>query len=112
MKNENAILRSKQVAQECAMKAGYYRKEFNIAGWKNLLAALGFGFLGLIMLFVFLPVGMIILAFAGLAAYDSYKSFEMALEAYGEYHGLRDEILDAKHHHEMETSNDYDPGNR
>ena len=85
MKSEQAKTRAKRVAQECAMKAGYYRRGFTQQAWRETIAAALLISLGLI-LFLREPIAGLFLFMCGaVAAHGAYRSFQHAFTTYGEY---------------------------
>jgi hypothetical protein len=88
------IKEAKHAAHQCTVKAAHYRQQFIRAAWWSILTAVFLGVFGLPMLFIFLPVGMIMMACAVIAAYDAVKAFRFADEAVKEYFEIRDNILD------------------
>jgi hypothetical protein len=79
---------AKQVAQECSMKAAYYRREFTQQAWRETIVAALLIPSGLI-LFVRAPAAGFFLFMCGaVAARAAYTSFQYACTAYGEYKEL------------------------
>ena len=91
MKSEHAVIRAKQVAQECGMKASYYRREFTQRAWREAFAAALLIPLGLILCLRAPAAGLIIFVLGAVAARGAYLSFQYACSAYGEYNELRED---------------------
>jgi hypothetical protein len=91
MTNECAVIRAKQAAQECAMKATYYRREFTQQAWSQGVAAALLIPLGLILFLRAPAVGFIVFVCGTVAAHGAYSSFRYASLAYGEYNELRED---------------------
>lgn len=85
MKSEAVVIKAKRVAQECAMKASYYRREFTRHGWRQTIAAAVLIPLGLVLLLGAPIAGFVILVCGAVAAHGAYNSFQTACSAYGEY---------------------------
>jgi hypothetical protein len=88
MTSEHVVIRAKRVAQECAMKASYYRCEFIRHAWRQTIAAALLIPLGLILLLRVPAAGFIVFVFGAVAARGAYSSFQYAGSAYGEYDDL------------------------
>ena len=89
--SEHAVIRAKQVAQECGMKASYYRREFTQRAWREAFAAALLIPLGLILCLRAPAAGLIIFVLGAVAARGAYLSFQYACSAYGEYNELRED---------------------
>ena len=89
--SECALIRAKQAAQECAMKATYYRREFTQQAWSQGVAATLLIPLGLILFLRAPAVGFIVFVCGTVAAHGAYSSFQYASFAYGEYNELRED---------------------
>jgi hypothetical protein len=85
---EQAITQAKQVAQECAMKAAYYRCEFTRRAWRETFVAALLILLGLIFFLRAPAAGFFLFVCGAMAAYAAYTSFQYACTAYGEYKEL------------------------
>jgi len=88
MTSEPVVIKAKRVAQECAMKASYYRREFSRHAWRQTVAAALLIPLGLILLLRAPIAGFIILVCGVFAAHGAYNSFQYACSAYGEYNDV------------------------
>ena len=91
MTTEQAITQAKQVAQECAMKAAYYRRKFTQRAWRETIVAALLIPLGLILFLPAPAVGFFLFICGAVAAYAAYTSFQYACTAYGEYKELRED---------------------
>jgi hypothetical protein len=91
MTTEQARAQAKQVAQDCAMKAAYYRRGFTQQGWRETIAAALLIALGLILLLRVPAAGFFLFVCGAVAAHGAYTSFEYACAAYGEYKELPEE---------------------
>jgi hypothetical protein len=87
---EQAITRAKQVAQECAMKAAYYRCEFTQRAWRETIVAALLIPLGLILFLRAPAAGFFLFICGAVVAYAAYTSFQYARTAYGEYKEVRE----------------------
>jgi hypothetical protein len=88
MTNEQAITQAKQVAQECAMKAPYYRREFTQQAWREAIVAAVLILLGLLLCLREPAAGFILFICGAVAAHAAYSSFQYAYAMYGEYREL------------------------
>ena len=88
MTSEPVVVKAKRVAQECAMKASYYRREFTRHAWRQTIAAALLIPLGLILLLRAPIAGSIIFLGGAVAAHGAYNSFRYACSVYGEYNDL------------------------
>ena len=79
---------AKQVAQECSMKAAYYRREFTQQAWRETLAAALLISVGLILFLQEPAAGFFLFVCGAVAAHAAYTSFHYAWTAYGEYKEL------------------------
>jgi len=86
--SEQAITHAKQVAQECAMKAAYYRRGFTQQAWRETIVAALLVLLGLILLLRVPAAGFFLFMCGAVAARAAYTSFQCAFTAYGEYEEL------------------------
>jgi HD-like signal output (HDOD) protein len=88
MTSEQAISRAKKVAQECAMKATYYRREFTQQARREIVAAALLIALGLILFLRAPGAGFFLFMCGAVAAHRAYTSFHHACTTYGEYKEL------------------------
>ena len=91
MTSEQRVTQAKQVAQECAMKAAYYRREFTQRAWRETILAALLIPLGLILLVRAPAAGFFLFMCGAVAAYAAYTSFQHAFTTYGEYKELRED---------------------
>ena len=82
---------AKQVAQECAMKAAYYRREFTQRAWRETIIAAVLIPLGLLLLLPVPAAGLFLLICGAVVAHAAYASFQYARTVYGEYTELRED---------------------
>jgi hypothetical protein len=78
---------AKQVAQECAMKAAYYRREFTQRAWRETILAALLIPLGLILLLPAPATGFLFFICGAVVAHEAYTSFQYARTVYGKIHG-------------------------
>ena len=88
MTTEQAITQAKQVAQECAMKAAYYKREYTQQVWRETIVAALLILLGLILFLRAPAAGFFLFICGAVAAHTAYTSFQYACTAYGEYKEL------------------------
>jgi hypothetical protein len=81
---------AKQVAQECAMKAVYYRREFTQRAWRETILAALLIPLGLILLLPAPVAGFLFFTCGAVFAHEAYTSFQYARTVYGAYTALRE----------------------
>ena len=89
-RSEKAVTQAKKVAQECAMKASYYRRGFAQQAWREAIAAAVLIPLGLILCLREPTAGCILFICGAVAAHGAYYSFQYACKTYGEYCELPD----------------------
>jgi hypothetical protein len=79
---------TKQVAQECSMKAAYYRRAFTRQAWRETIVAALLIPVGLILFLRVPAAGFFLFVCGAVAAHAAYRSFQYARTAYGEYNEL------------------------
>ena len=85
---EQETIKAKQVAQECEMKAAYYRHGFTKQAWREAIIAALSILLGLILLQRAPEAGFFLFICGAVAAHQAYSSFQYARTVYGEYKEL------------------------
>jgi hypothetical protein len=88
---DQAITQSKRVAQECAMKAAYYRRGFIQQAWRETIVAALLILLGLILFLRDPAAGFLLVVCGGVAGRMAYGSFQHACTTYGEYRELSED---------------------
>ena len=91
MTSEQAIIQAKRVAQECTMKAAYYRRAFTQQAWRETIVAALLIVLGLALFLRSPVVGFVLFLCGAGAARAAYTSFQRACTVYGEYKELRED---------------------
>jgi len=91
MTSEQATTQAKQVAQECALKAAYYRRAFTQQAWREIIVAAVLILLGLTLFLRAPAAGFVLFMCGAVAAHAAYTSFQYACTTYGEYKELRED---------------------
>ena len=80
MRSERVVIKAKQVAQECAMKASYHRREFTRDAWRQTIVAALLIPLGLILFLRVPAAGFILFVCGAVAAHGAYSSFQTPVQ--------------------------------
>jgi hypothetical protein len=85
------VNQAKRAAQECVMKATYYRREFARRARREGIVAALLILLGLILCLRAPGAGFILFLCGAVAAHCAYRSFQYASSAYGDYNEFGDD---------------------